>query len=173
MSDTPRLRSAFPRTPRSEPRTPRTSTGYHDPAVTPVPFGRGSKINFASASAVVRSANAAQPQDRPLIPFHIVDAPAQRLYVVAFYAALNAWRFYEYWTSTDEGDATWLFLKWLLIDATYLFGLPVLRIPWLEWAFSTTLAIFLVHVVINVFLMFKIPVRQTSVSSIGLKYTDE
>ncbi|KAM5486142.1 hypothetical protein MaudMau93_005216 [Microsporum audouinii] len=157
MTDTPRLRSAFPRTPRSNPRTPRTSGGYRDQNVTPTPFGRGSKINFNTASAVVRSANAAQPQNPPLIPFHIVDAPAQRLYVVAFYVALNSWRLYEYWTSTDEGDATWLFLKWLLIDAVYLFGLPILRIPWLEWAFSTTLAIFLVHVVINVFLMFRIP----------------
>jgi nucleoporin POM152 len=97
--------------------------------------------------------------DAPLVPTGVIDAPSQRLYVVAFYIALNAWRVYESWTASDELDSTWLFLKWASIDGIFLFGLQALRIPWLEWAFPTTLAIFLIHVVGNMFLMFRIPVR--------------
>lgn len=97
--------------------------------------------------------------DAPLVPTGVIDAPSQRLYVVAFYIALNAWRVYESWTASDELDSTWLFLKWTSIDGVFLFGLQALRIPWLEWAFPTTLAIFLIHVVGNMFLMFQIPVR--------------
>lgn len=97
--------------------------------------------------------------DAPLVPTGVIDAPSQRLYVVAFYIALNAWRVYESWTASDELDSTWLFLKWASIDGVFLFGLQALRIPWLEWAFPTTLAIFLIHVVGNMFLMFRIPVR--------------
>jgi nucleoporin POM152 len=99
-----------------------------------------------------------QDASSPLVPFHVIDAPSQRLYVMAFYMALNAWRTYEYWMSSDELDSTWLFLKWISIDGVFLFGLPALRIPWLEWSFSTTLAIYLLHAVANIFLMFRIPV---------------
>jgi nucleoporin POM152 len=95
----------------------------------------------------------------PLVPTDVIDAPSQRLYVVAFYFALNAYRIYESWNASDELDSTWLFLKWVSLDGIFLFGLQALRIPWLEWAFPTTLAMFLLHVVGNVFLMFRIPVR--------------
>lgn len=95
----------------------------------------------------------------PLIPFDVVDAPSQRAYAVGFYLALNAWRLYEYWTLlSDDLDSTWLFLKWVAMDFAFLFGLPGMRIPWLEWAFSTTLTIFLVHAVVDGFLMFRIPI---------------
>lgn len=49
-------------------------------------------------------------------------------------------------------------MKWNLIDGIFLFGLQALRIPWLEWAFPTTLSIFLIHIVGNMFLMFRIPI---------------
>lgn len=101
---------------------------------------------------------ATQRPDAPLIPTELVDAPSQRLYVVALYVAINAWRFYESWGTTDELDSTWLFLKWVSIDGVFLFGLQALRIPWLEWAFPTSLAVFLLHVVGNMFWMFRIPV---------------
>ena len=81
--------------------------------------------------------------------------------MVAFYIALNAWRLYESYTASDDLDSTWLFLKWASIDGVFLFGLQALRIPWLEWAFPTTLALFLLHVAGNIFLMFQIPVRIT------------
>jgi nucleoporin POM152 len=93
----------------------------------------------------------------PLIPESAVDAPTQRLYVVGFYFALHAWRLYESWTESDS-EPTGLLVKWTLVDLVFLFGLQALRIPWLEWTFPTTLALFLLHVVGNAFLMFRIPI---------------
>lgn len=139
MSSTPQLKSSFPQTPKTNEKTRGRVGGY--PKEKPI------AIKLATQDA-----------NSPLVPFDVVDAPSQRLYVVAFYLALNAWRLYEYYVSSDELDSTWLFLKWASIDGVFLFALPALRIPWLEWAFSTTLALFLIHAVANVFLMFRIPV---------------
>jgi nucleoporin POM152 len=147
MNGTPRLRSAFPQTPQTLQRT----REYNVTPTRPKPRDIG-----------LRKSPVKAPQtrpDAPLVPTGVIDAPSQRLYVVAFYVALNAWRVYESWTASDELDSTWLFLKWASIDGIFLFGLQALRIPWLEWAFPTTLAIFLIHVVGNMFLMFQIPVR--------------
>lgn len=150
MNGTPRLRSAFPQTPQTAQRT-RKSFGNTTPSLKspgePKPTPKVPPQN-------------ADDSPTPLIPVDLIDAPSQRLYVVAFYVALNAWRLYESLTASDDLDSTWLFLKWNTIDGVFLFGLQALRIPWLEWAFPTTLAIFLVHMVGNMFLMFRIPVRE-------------
>jgi nucleoporin POM152 len=148
MSETPRLRSAFPTTPR----TTQKSRNFNISPTRPGP-------RDAPPSRVLTKAPAAeQDEGSPLIPSRILDPPTQRLYVAAIYVALNAWRAYESWRASDELDSTWLFLKWASIDGVCLFGLQALRIPWLEWAFPTTLALFLLHVVFNIFLMFRIPV---------------
>lgn len=144
---TPRLASAFPQTP------PARRTPWGGRSDTPARSRSPAKRVSSSAKTITQDTNP------PLISFDAIDAPSQRLYVVAFYAALHAWRIYEWWTSSDGIDATWLFLKWVSIDGVFLFGLPSLRIPWLEWAFSTTLAVFLVHAALDIFLMFRIPVR--------------
>lgn len=150
MNGTPRLRSAFPQTP--QPAQRRRSFGNTTPSFnTPEPRGREHKPTPKSPQNVDDSST-------PLIPVDLIDAPSQRLYVVAFYVALNAWRLYESLTASDDLDSTWLFLKWNTVDGIFLFGLQALRIPWLEWAFPTTLAIFLIHMVGNMFLMFRIPV---------------
>ena len=150
MTDTPRLRSAFPQTPRTNRRSNNVSREYYGDSLQ-----RGNKTTVPVNAGIDY---AARNSSTPLIPFDIIDAPSQRLYVAAFYVALNAWRLYEYWVSSEEGDATWLFLKWVLIDMICFFGLSVFRIPWLEWTFSSTLALFLLHAVANFFLMFRIPV---------------
>lgn len=147
MSSTPQLKSSFPQTPRTNEKTRGWAGGYSKEKPPPIKL------------------QAAQDAHQSLIPFDVVDAPSQRLYVVAFYAALNAWRLYEYYVSSDELDSTWLFLKWASIDGVFLFALPALKIPWLEWAFSTTLALFLIHAVANVFLMFRIPVSDSILKS--------
>lgn len=170
MSDTPRLRSAFPQTPRrtwaagsqnAQNDTPPVFARRPGPATpkasTPAPVSRLKSLTSMNA-VPARDRNGQDTTDPPLIPFDVCDAPTQRLYVVAFYMALHAYRFYEYWTSTDTLDATWLFMKFVLLDGVFLFGLPAMRIPWLEWAFPTTLAVFLLHAVVDAFLMFKIPV---------------
>ncbi|KAI9373226.1 hypothetical protein BJX61DRAFT_395811 [Aspergillus egyptiacus] len=147
MSDTPRLRSAFPQTPQ-RPRDFNLSRSPSRPKPREVP----------SSEALSKAPSTVQDEVSPLIPSRILDPPSQRLYVAAVYVAFNAWRLYESWTASDDLDSTWLFLKWASIDGVFLFGLQALRIPWLEWAFPTTLALFLLHVAFNMFLMFRIPV---------------
>lgn len=146
MNGTPRLRSAFPQTPQTVRRS-------RDHDTTPKP-----KVRDGSLPKSPSKPAQGQHGPVPLVPVEIIDPPSQRLYVVAFYLALNAWRIYESWTASDDLDSTWLFLKWASIDGIFLFGLQALRIPWMEWAFPTTLAIFLLHVAGNIFLMFRIPV---------------
>ncbi|KAB8236725.1 putative nuclear envelope pore membrane protein [Aspergillus alliaceus] len=148
MNGTPRLRSAFPQTPQ----TARNSRDFYASHSVSKPHDIGLQRSPSNASPTIQDASP------PLIPVGMVDAPSQRLYIVAFYVALNAWRLYESWKASDDLDATWLFLKWACIDGVFLFGLQALRIPWLEWAFPTTLAVFLIHVVGNIFLMFRIPI---------------
>lgn len=153
MNGTPRLRSAFPQTPRPSQRT-------RDPFATPSRVKsrddpKSRDVDFKTPSDALQRA---EDSNAPLIPVQMVDAPSQRLYIMTFYLLLSFWRLYESCTASDELDSTWLFLKWVSIDGIFLFGLQALRIPWLEWAFPTTLAIFLIHVVGNVFLMFRIPV---------------
>lgn len=148
MSDTPRLRSAFPQTPRTTQR----ARDYNQSPSRSIPR------TFPPPKTLSEAPSAGQDGRSSLIPSRIVDPPTQRLYVAAIYIALNAWRGYEAWSASDDLDSTWLFLKWASIDGVFLFGLQALRIPWLEWAFPTTLALFLVHVAFNIFLMFRIPV---------------
>lgn len=144
MNGTPRLRSAFPQTPQT---TRRIAKDRESQSI--------SKLRLEELKSPAKTVHSS---DAPLIPFELVDAPSQRLYVVAFYVAINTWKFYESWDTSDDLDSTWLFLKWLSIDGIFLFGLQALRIPWLEWAFPTTLAIFLLHIVGNIFWMFRIPI---------------
>lgn len=152
MSATPRLRSAFPQTPQTRRKT---QDGVDTPLkATPRPVKELKPLPTPLSHA-----------EAPLIPFEVIDAPSQRLYIVAIYVALNAWRIIEASRDLDELDSTWLFLKWVFIDGLFLFGLQILRIPWLEWAFPTTLAVFLLHGAVNVFLMFRIPVRAPGVAS--------
>ncbi|KAI9680778.1 MAG: hypothetical protein M1817_004218 [Caeruleum heppii] len=102
---------------------------------------------------------AKEDKDLPLIPFQIVDGPSQRLYVLAFYIALNAWRLYDYFTLVhDDIESLWLFLKWAAIDGVFIYGLPGLRIPWLEWSPTTVTVLFLFHALIDGLLMFRIPI---------------
>jgi nucleoporin POM152 len=55
-------------------------------------------------------------------------------------------------------DSTWLFLKWVGIDAAFFVALPAFRIPWLEWSFATTFTFWFLHAIANAFLMYKIPI---------------
>ncbi|PWY65043.1 hypothetical protein BO70DRAFT_189894 [Aspergillus heteromorphus CBS 117.55] len=148
MNGTPRLRSAFPQTPQTPPKI--RELGF--------PTSKTKSRDAGTHKPPLRTSAAPRDANLPLIPVEVIDAPSQRLYMAAFYVALNALRVYESWTASDDLDSTWLFLKWAAVDGVFLFGLQALRIPWLEWAFPTTLAIFLIHVVGNMFLMFRIPV---------------
>lgn len=145
MNGTPRLRSAFPSTPQSAGRRNGTP-------------GSASKQS-SSLPDVNALRNQQQETDGPLIPFDTIDAPHQRLYVVAFYVALLAWRLYDFhYLQEEETESLWLFMKWVAFDGVFLFGLPELRIPWLEWSTATMTMIFIAHAIVDGILMFRIPI---------------
>ena len=146
MNGTPRLRSAYPTTPRTGRQDGRREEASHStplskPAASPASTSRSEEVS------------------KPLVPLSILDAPTQRLYVSAFYLGLLAWRFYDYYSVvSSEADSWGLFLKWVFFDAVFLFGLPELRIPWMEWSTATMAVLYIFHVAASGILMFRIPV---------------
>lgn len=152
MNGTPRLRSAYPSTPQTGPASlsrNAASSGGRGPAA---PL-RGAPVASTDQHAI---------SDGPLIPFHLVDAPSQRFYALAVYVGLFGWRLYDWYRLVEEdGDSIaefWHFLKWGAIDGVFLYGLPGLRIPWLEWSWTTTTALFLLHAIMDGCLMFRFSV---------------
>ncbi|KAI6856829.1 nucleoporin Pom152 [Hortaea werneckii] len=148
MDGTPRLRSAFPATPQTTRRTGQARGG--SPGIQR-PSERLPDIPIVTPS--IRTS----PPDEPLIPEHVIDAPSQRLYAFTLYCALFAWKVYDFNMLNDtEEQSLWLFMKWIAIDGTFLFGLPNFRIPWLEWSSATMTLLFLGHAVLDGMMMFRI-----------------
>jgi nucleoporin POM152 len=156
MEGTPRLRSAFPNTPQRDVRDGRDSRG-HIPAPR---FGaRSSPAQQKRLPQIPTLTPRASAASRPLISETVIDAPSQRLYAVAFWVALWTWRLYDFSCLQDsEEQSLWLFLKWALIDGIFLFGLPGLQIPWLEWSPATMSLIFVAHAFVDGMLMFRVPI---------------
>lgn len=151
MSGAPPI-GAYPQTPvasrRGPGRAPASSStnGSSTKSTGPLPV--------APQQGTSSTANAA-----PVIPLHILDAPTQRLYALGFYLALSAWKFYDWAQVVEENtESFWLFLKWIAIDCAFLFGLPELRIPWLELSQPFVVVAFFVHAVFDFMLMFNIGV---------------
>ncbi|RKF53378.1 Nucleoporin POM152 [Golovinomyces cichoracearum] len=141
MNRTPRLRSSYPATPGS---AGAETTKKNDGKISLPP----SELPHASPTSET---------GLPVIPTHLVDAPSQRLYTSVFYCALLAYRLYDWWTLVEEDSTSiTLFVKWCSIDLVFVFGVPLLRIPWLEWSDSTSILACLAHVLINGLLMFRI-----------------
>jgi nucleoporin POM152 len=143
MNGTPRLRSAFPSTPSSRPKA-----RDHDASMSEVP-----KTSVALPNLTASTSDASAP----LVPFRVVDAPSQRLYITLFYLGLTIWRLYDF-SRLVETDSLWLFMKWVVIDSAFLYGLPALRVPWMQWSSSTITILFLIHGALNAILMFGISV---------------
>lgn len=153
MEATPRLRSAFPNTPQRDGRDPRDRI--------PAPrFGaRSSPAQQKPLPQIPTLASRPSPASAPLIPETVIDAPSQRLYAVAFWVALWTWRLYDFSCLQDaEEQSLWLFMKWVAIDGVFLFGLPGLQIPWLEWSSATMTLIFAAHAFADGMLMFRVPI---------------
>lgn len=152
MNSTPRLRSAFPSTPQSNRKNDAQNASTTGP--------------WASMPSLPSLAPSSSSGDAPLIPSSVLDAPSQRLYIAIFYLALTAWRFYDYFALiSDDTESLWLFMKWAAIDSAVIYGLPGLRIPWLQWSSSTMTLLFVGHGVMNAILMFRTPV----ISAMALK----
>lgn len=148
MNVTPRLRSAYPSTPQSNPFQEHSD-------LRP-------RISSKIPSAAAPPPKLVQDNDVPLIPVQTLDAATQRFYVAMTYILLTIWRLYDWSNVRDDLESTWYFLKWVGIDSVFFVAVPGLRIPWLEWSFSTSAALILLHLIADAMLMFQIPIPITS-----------
>lgn len=155
-TSTPRLRSGFPATPAAN----RRHNNQQTPSSAGSPsYGKGSTTRSPSLPLAPESTRPQTTVSQPVIPLTVLDAPQQRLYTFGFYALLWAWKLYDWLQVVEDGDSSWfLFLKWIFIDFAFLFGVPELRIPWLELSQPVVTTIFSLHLVLNYMLMFNIPV---------------
>ncbi|KAH8727273.1 hypothetical protein GQ44DRAFT_825354 [Phaeosphaeriaceae sp. PMI808] len=148
MNGTPARRGVggFPSTPQTTNRSPDVRSPN---ASTPRP-------NVKSPLPDVPKSHP-QSGSGPLIPSDILDPAQQRFYVFALYAALWAYRSYDFYTLiVEEDQSLWLCLKWCFFDMLFMFGIPLLEIPWLEWSNGAAFLLFVLHAGLDVMLMFKI-----------------
>lgn len=158
MEGTPRLRSAFPNTPQPH-RDVRDGRDGRERIPAPRFGARSSPAQQRPLPQIPTLASRPSPASVPLIPETVIDAPSQRLYAVAFWVALWTWRLYDFSGLQDaEEQSLWLFMKWVAIDGVFLFGLPGLQIPWLEWSSATMTLIFAAHAFADGMLMFRVPI---------------
>ncbi|KAH8791491.1 hypothetical protein BGZ57DRAFT_784677 [Hyaloscypha finlandica] len=144
MNGTPRMRSSYPSTPRSAQQSPNTAQDGSR-VISPLP-------NLPDGSPAAASSSS------PVIPVNLIDAPSQRMYTFAVYGLLLVWRIYDWWQLVEDGTTSiGLFLKWSALDSIFLFGVPYLRIPWLEWSETTSVVAGCLHAALNIMLMFRIP----------------
>lgn len=173
MNSTPRTRiGGFPSTPQTVNRRP---NGTPQPALQA--HSPNSARRLPSISAIKKKDEPKDPATEPLIPLDVVDAATQRLLVISFYVLLWSWRLYNFYDLvwSGENESFWQFMKWVFIDSVVLFGLPALRIPWLEFSSFSITVIFLAHVIFNACLMFQIglPMRAWFFAMIKVVYDRE
>ncbi|KPM35762.1 Nucleoporin [Neonectria ditissima] len=159
MSGTPRLRSGFPATPATAARRQHQQQQQTPSSVGSTSSNKSSTARSPRLPLAPENVLAQTPSNQPVIPLNILDAPQQRLYTFAFYVVLWGWKLYDWLQVIEDGETSWwLFLKWIFIDFSFLFGVPELRIPWLELSQPVVTTFFAIHLVINYMLMFNIPI---------------
>jgi nucleoporin POM152 len=148
MNGTPRLRSSWPSTPGSDRQNPDLRGSPQNP-----PKARSPLPNLPDNAPPVVVSNT------PVIPVTLIDAPSQRMYTFGVYGLLLVWRLYDWWKLVEDDTQSFpLFFKWSCIDLAFMFGVPLLRIPWLEWSDTTSFTSCFFHAIMNGMLMFRIPV---------------
>lgn len=167
MNGTPQVRrgvGGFPSTPQNTNRSPEVQS----------PYGSSPRPNVKSP---LRDLPKAPPQSSgPLIPSDILDPAQQRLYVVALYVGLWAYRLYDFYgLAVEQDESLWLCLKWCFFDVLFMFGIPLLEIPWLEWSNGAAFLLFVLHAALDVMLMFRIgiPVQVWLTSLVGFLWDSE
>jgi nucleoporin POM152 len=168
MNGTPQVRrgvGGFPSTPQNTNGSP----GLRSPnGTTPRPNVRSPLPDLPRAPP--------PPASGPLIPSDILDPAQQRFYVFALYVALWAYRTYDFYTlAVEEDESLWLCLKWCFFDVLFMFGVPLLEIPWLEWGNGAAFLLFVMHAGVDVMLMFRIgiPVQAWLVGLVGFLWDSE
>ncbi|KAF2714118.1 hypothetical protein K504DRAFT_399891 [Pleomassaria siparia CBS 279.74] len=112
----------------------------------------------------------------PLIPTDILDAASQRAYLFMFYVVLLGWKLYDFYMLAVEEDQSLVScLKWCFFDMVFIFGVPLLEIPWLEWSNATAFLLFVLHAGLDVMLMFRIglPMQSWAVSLVAFLWDSE
>ncbi|KAG9229744.1 hypothetical protein BJ875DRAFT_488630 [Amylocarpus encephaloides] len=156
MNATPRLRSAFPSTPSSGGRGVNQNANSGDSGGN---GGAGGQQSSLLPGVPQEQKATMSPLSAPRVPVTLIDAPSQRMYTLAVYGLLSAWKLYDWWTLVEaETQSALLFVKWIFIDFVFLFGVPMLRIPWLEWSNATTSLAYVSHALATGMLMFRIPI---------------
>ncbi|QUC17185.1 uncharacterized protein UV8b_01426 [Ustilaginoidea virens] len=155
MSATPRLRSGFPATPATGTRR---QSAQKTPSTVDTVSSQSTTAKSPTLPLAPENVSSQRTTSEPVIPLYFLDAPQQRLYAFGVYVLLWAWKLYDWLQVIEDGDSSWwLFLKWIFIDFAFLFGLPELRIPWLELSQFLVTTLFTGHLVLNYMLMFNIP----------------
>lgn len=161
--DTPRIPSSYPETP-SELRQ-RRAPSPNRPGTVPQPSFQSRYATAANPKPKTPPSVLQAPLTlQPLISTDVVDAPTQRLYAVAIFILLQAWKLYDiarlYAAEGDSISELWFCMKWLVMDGCFFWFLPLLRIPWLTFTPTFTLfAIAILSVVdIVVSLKYQLPV---------------
>ncbi|CAJ2508575.1 Uu.00g136010.m01.CDS01 [Anthostomella pinea] len=144
MNATPRMRfGGYPETP---------APGHRGQTPSPT---RNARPRASLPEAPVNTA-AATPESQPLIPLAVIDGPSQRRYACAIYIGLLAWHFYDWFKADNNGGSAYFFTKWVFLDFLYLFSLPSLRIPRMEYSSSAVMYYYVAHVIFNWLSMFNI-----------------
>lgn len=163
MNATPRVRSGhYPQSPAT--LAPRARGDPSSPSPSPAGPPKQQRAPRPSLPPAPETA-AAAPSDRPpLIPLTIIDAPSQRLYAVAIYILLFAWRLFDWVKLVEDDVGSFMhFTKWVGMDFVFLFiGLPTFRIPWLDPSQPVVVTIFFLQFVLNWALMFNIQLPWTA-----------
>jgi nucleoporin POM152 len=160
MMATPRrVTGSFPQTPATVATFRGNRKAVPVPPSSPAPKPKSTPLPVLPGNASTSQSG------QPLIPLSLVDGPHQRLTAVGIYVGLLAWKFYDWVQLVEDNETSWLlFLKWIVIDLLFFYGLPELRIPWLELSTTTVTILFLIHAAIDYSLMFNIPVRFQNVA---------
>ncbi|KAF1956715.1 hypothetical protein CC80DRAFT_492231 [Byssothecium circinans] len=166
MNGTPRRGpGGFPATPQQNARSPLGNSNGSSPPSRP---------NVRSLPELPKAVPA--PDSQPLIPTDILDPAQQRFYVTAFYIALLSWKMYDrYLLGIEEVESFWMFMKWSFIDACFIFGVPLLDIPWMQWSNGAAVLFFTGHTVVDWMLMYRIgiPFAAWAASLFGFLFDSE
>ncbi|ANB14218.1 Pom152p [Sugiyamaella lignohabitans] len=86
----------------------------------------------------------------PLIPTVYLDVGQQRLLFVSLFFGIQAYKISEAVGSTIGSEA--FLLKYLIIDAMFVWVLPIFRIPWLTFSNWVSFLQFILLIIFNIFL---------------------
>ncbi|KAL7272728.1 hypothetical protein RUND412_004444 [Rhizina undulata] len=183
----PSLPASFPQTPATvRPRRPEQrppSPRDHSPQRNEYPaVSTGAAPTFINPSRTKNPVSVVRTSDVPLdpvIPLDVVDAPTQRLYAVGIFILLQAYKFYDvarlYSADGDSISELWFCIKWLSLDGSFFWFLPLLKIPWLTFTPTFTLAAIGILSVTDIIfsLKYQIPITAVFVAIWKLFYDRE